>query len=62
MALLTAYYILFYSYPFTLFLLLFTFNPSCLRPAVTRQYTKRVIIDVIILYLFCICNGGFVAV
>ena len=50
----TAHHVIFCSCPLALFLLLFTFNSSCLHPAVTRQCTKRVIVDVVISYPLCI--------
>ena len=54
MALRTAHDVIFCSCPLALSLLLFTFTFGCLRPAVTRQCTKRVIVDVVISYPLCI--------
>ena len=50
----TAHDVIFCSCPPAFSLLLFTFTFGCLRPAVTRQYTKRVIVDVVISYPLCI--------
>ncbi len=50
----TAHHVIFCAYPLALSPSLFAFTSSCLRPAVTRQRTKRVIIDVIISYSPCI--------
>jgi hypothetical protein len=55
MALPTAYYIIFYSYPFTLSLLLFPFTSNYLRPIIVNHlYTKYTIIYINVLYLFYI--------
>lgn len=61
MALPTAHHVIFCSYPLALFLLLFTFNSNCLSPAVTRQCTKRVIVDVVIPYPLCISLSLFLS-